>query len=359
METTPDALREEQPQADDGTGAQGKRRHQWQPLLGLSLEIGIVFVLFDLVYRWSVRQPGWWRQSLFRERGFVIESPGWLLPDLLCTLLLLPLLRVVFAGWRLPQLGLRGVGFSASLREGVVLLGAALLLVNLSLLCWPEIPAMAFRAYGITRTADLWVYLLWVIPVMAGVGEELFFRGVVHGGLSEANRSWGPLTAAVLFAGVHYFQGLVPLLLFHLPISLLFMLNYRRNGNLLGLMLVHTLFDWIVFSEFYLVFRAGHHRVGIAAGLLVLSLLLLLFARRQLVRVGEALRAWSRELGREWRGGVPLLLAFTLVMGLVAQFTTPYNPLMLRWDARPVLLGLLTLLVVARVALWRLRVSCA
>lgn len=86
---------------------------------------------------------------------------------------------------------------------------------------------------------------LFLVSLLAGVGEELLFRGVIQGGLSGLLGPWPALIlASVLFGAMHaltraYFI-IATLMGFYLG------LIYLWTGNLLIPILIHFLYDWIV-----------------------------------------------------------------------------------------------------------------
>lgn len=88
------------------------------------------------------------------------------------------------------------------------------------------------------------------VSALAGIGEELLFRGVIQAGLSN---TWSPvagiLVASVLFGAAHAVS------LSYLALATLMGLYlgalYQWSGNLLVPMIVHALYDWIAI-HFYL-----------------------------------------------------------------------------------------------------------
>ena len=89
-----------------------------------------------------------------------------------------------------------------------------------------------------------------LVSALAGIGEELLFRGVLQAGLSEA---WSPMAgivvASLLFGAAHAvsLSYLVLATLMGLYLGLL----YHLTGNLLLPIIVHALYDWIAI-HFYL-----------------------------------------------------------------------------------------------------------
>ena len=80
------------------------------------------------------------------------------------------------------------------------------------------------------------------LALMAGVGEEALFRGVVQGGLTDMI-GWLPalLIASVLFGVVHWLTGLYALLAGVVGLYLGGL--YLLTGNLLVPIVVHALYD--------------------------------------------------------------------------------------------------------------------
>lgn len=92
---------------------------------------------------------------------------------------------------------------------------------------------------------------LFLVSLLAGVGEELLFRGVIQGGLSSLLGPWPALIlASVLFGTLHaltraYFI-IATLMGFYLGMI------YLWTGNLLIPVLVHFLYDWVVLRYYIL-----------------------------------------------------------------------------------------------------------
>lgn len=104
------------------------------------------------------------------------------------------------------------------------------------------------------RTTPAGTVLL--VSLLAGVGEELLFRGVIQGGLSGVLGPWAALVvASILFGAVHaltraYFI-IATLMGFYLG------LMYLWTDNLLIPILIHFLYDWIVLRYYPFTDRSG------------------------------------------------------------------------------------------------------
>lgn len=92
------------------------------------------------------------------------------------------------------------------------------------------------------RTTEGWLKNLLFIAVFAGVGEELFFRGVIQRLLIRSTRNpWvGILLTAIIFSGFHMqFYGFLP----RLFLGALLGAIYWYSGSLWVAILVHFLYD--------------------------------------------------------------------------------------------------------------------
>lgn len=149
--------------------------------------------------------------------------------------------------FRLDLLG--DLDFSlAALNRGV--LGTVPLLLGVWALAttawaWVEELTKIMREFVVPLFAKAPAGTLFMVALLAGVGEELLFRGVVQGGLDGVLGPWPALVvASLLFGAMHaltraYFI-VATLMGFYLG------LVYLWSGNLLVPILVHFLYDWIV-----------------------------------------------------------------------------------------------------------------
>lgn len=115
--------------------------------------------------------------------------------------------------------------------------------------------------------------LLVMVPVtivLIGPGEELLFRGIVQGSLRER---FGPVIAIVLasaiFATAHITSltgslesRMVTVTLLFVP-TLVFAISYERTGNILVPMLIHGLYNAILFSLQYVVIKFSSMPTGL------------------------------------------------------------------------------------------------
>lgn len=88
------------------------------------------------------------------------------------------------------------------------------------------------------------------VSLLAGIGEELLFRGVVQ---AELTAWWTPTTgivaASLLFGAAHAVS--LPYFILATLMGLYLGLLYHFSGNLLLPIIVHALYDWIAI-HFYL-----------------------------------------------------------------------------------------------------------
>lgn len=82
-----------------------------------------------------------------------------------------------------------------------------------------------------------------LISLLAGFGEELLFRGVLQGWLTELAGPWtGVLAAAVVFGLLHFLSWTY--FVFAVGFGIYLGVIYELTGNLLVVCLVHALYDW-------------------------------------------------------------------------------------------------------------------
>ncbi len=250
--------------------------------------------------------------SMFREHArYEAETPLWLLRFLAIHVALFVVVRTI-AGWRRVELGL-GSPLSG-MRENTALGFVVLAITNVGMCVIPGVTDQAWAAYGMRSSSDLLVFLLWISPVVAGIGEEVVFRAMLQGRLIEAHPAWGVVAAALVFALLHRFQGLVPLLGMHVPASLLFAIVYAQRRDLASQIVSHAAYDIVVFGELWLVHAAGLPRLAVCGALLAIAIAGVIGFRADLGRIV----GWSRDLGRAlWAGrrsalfaaiAIPLLL---------------------------------------------------
>lgn len=92
--------------------------------------------------------------------------------------------------------------------------------------------------------ADCNVIDLAIIAFLAGVGEELFFRGWLQGALTNRFGLWtGILGASIVFGLAHYLSTMYAVYAFITGIYL--GVIYHVTGNLYIVMAIHAVYDFI------------------------------------------------------------------------------------------------------------------
>lgn len=131
---------------------------------------------------------------------------------------------------------------------------------------------------------DLFLNIIFV-ALLAGVGEELLFRGVVQRLLSRKYGRWtGIVVAALLFSAIHLqFYGFVPRFLLGMVLGILF----AYSGSLWVAMLAHFFYDATLITAAYVNPELLKEESGIPLLQLVLpaliSLLLSVWVIRQMI----------------------------------------------------------------------------
>jgi len=123
-----------------------------------------------------------------------------------------------------------------------------MLLVFLLMLRWPIGPLARIKQFSeeVIRPlfASCTILDLAVISVLAGVGEEMLFRGVLQAAFTQW---WGPwigiIAASVLFGAVHPITPAYVVLAAGLGVYLGYV--WVASGNLLVVIVAHALYDFL------------------------------------------------------------------------------------------------------------------
>lgn len=97
---------------------------------------------------------------------------------------------------------------------------------------------------------------VFLVSLLAGVGEELLFRGVIQGGLEGLLGAWPALILASLLFGVMHALTRAYFIIATL-MGLYLGWIYMRTGNLLIPILIHFLYDWAVLRYYLARQQAG------------------------------------------------------------------------------------------------------
>ena len=160
----------------------------------------------------------------------------------------LALLALVLAAWLSIDLWARFYLDMPTLNWAVVatvpLLGAMLALTK-SDWQWVKVLNEPVETYIKPMLKGLPPGGLFLIALAAGTGEELLFRGLIQQGLSDwAGAGFGLVAASVLFGLAHalnrYYVLVTVVMGFYLG------LLYQASENILLVLLVHALYDWVV-----------------------------------------------------------------------------------------------------------------
>jgi membrane protease YdiL (CAAX protease family) len=260
---------------------------------------------------------GAWDASMFRpdEPARFYETPRWAVTFVIEVAVLIPAARIFLGHWTRADFGLAHP--FATLGECCSILVLRVLIASIGVLLIPGIAEAVWAPYAIRTQADLLVFVLWISPFVAGFGEEVLFRSYIQGAWMGVNVAWGAVAAAVAFALLHGFQGLVPLLGMHLPTGLLVVGVYAQRRDLPSQILGHALFDVVIFAELFAVHEGKVAKGPLAVGLFALCGVALFLLRRHVRSTFAATWDLLRSLRADLRhapfavlAGAALLAAF-------------------------------------------------
>ncbi|KAF3982471.1 MAG: CPBP family intramembrane metalloprotease [Methylococcales symbiont of Hymedesmia sp. n. MRB-2018] len=97
---------------------------------------------------------------------------------------------------------------------------------------------------------------LFILALIAGVSEEVLFRGVIQPWMEN---SWGMtaglITSSILFGLVHAITPLYAFLAMSISIYLGLFLDYGGERNLLTPIVIHTTYDFLAFLTIMKIYR--------------------------------------------------------------------------------------------------------
>lgn len=118
-----------------------------------------------------------------------------------------------------------------------------------------KIRNVLFETLGPSMHRYNWADLL-VIAVIAGVSEEILFRGVIQPWIED---SWGMMTGLIacslLFGLVHAVTLLYAILAASVGIYLGLVLDYESERNLLIPIVIHSVYDFLAFIVIVKMYR--------------------------------------------------------------------------------------------------------
>jgi len=263
----------------------------------------------------------WWRRSVLgREQiRFGFELPATIVAMVAGVLVVVPLLRRVSSGESWAALGLRRTSDPRAWASGAAIAGTAIGLAGLMGLVLPETTMDVWRKLGIRTSEDLGLFVLVVAPIFAALAEEVVYRGLMQSSLQRVHVGWGAVAVIVTFAGAHAYQGIVSVLLFVLPGTILFTAARRLDPGLGPLMAAHLIIDIAIFAGFFLCDARPELRIVVCGLALVASAGLLLATRRALGALLDEARGWVPTLRGQVRRHVPWVVGFVLAAGAIAM----------------------------------------
>lgn len=185
------------------------------------------------------RRCRWWVVSLAAgfEGGFLVLA--WLL------------------GWLLDQPPLAQLSWNLVDAAWGVAASVPMLLGALALIRWPVGPLARIKQFSEEVIAPLFAvctpFDLALIALLAGVGEEICFRGVLQPYFADRYSLWrGIAMTSILFGLLHPISGAYILLAAAASVYLGWV--FHASGNLLAPIIAHALYDLVMLL--YLVRRA-------------------------------------------------------------------------------------------------------
>lgn len=263
----------------------------------------------------------WWHSSVLgREQiRFAFELPAMIVAMAAGVLLVLPVLRRVSSGESWADLGLRRTSRPGAWASGAVIAAVGIGVAALLGLILPEMTLEVWRTLGIRTEADLVLFVFVVAPLFAALTEEVVYRGFMQSGLQRIHVGWGAVAAIVTFAAAHAYQGILSVLIFVLPVTILFTAARRLDPGLGPLMAAHLIMDVAIFAGFFLCdTRPDLHTVtcGLA---LIASATTLLATRRALWALLVDTRGWMSTLRGHTLRHLPWVVVFVLTAGAIAM----------------------------------------
>ena len=155
----------------------------------------------------------------------------------------------VFAGWLAGQSPLSRFAFDLTGAAWGVAATAPLFVAFLALKRWPVGPLRSIQRFTDEVMLPMFESCSWVdllgISCLAGLGEEMFFRGLVQDVIAWYVQPWAAVAlAAALFGAMH------PVTLSYAVLAALMGVYlgalYLLTGNLLAAVVAHALYDFVV-----------------------------------------------------------------------------------------------------------------
>lgn len=162
--------------------------------------------------------------------------------------LLALVLDMIFGLRMLADLSFSMAAINLSLAATIPLLAAVWLLGRMGWV-WVRELQKFMREFLIPLFQNAPPGILFLVSLLAGVGEELLFRGVIQGGLDGVVGNTGALViASVIFGAMHAVSR--PYFIITTLMGLYLGWLYLATGNLLIPILVHFIYDWVVLRHY-------------------------------------------------------------------------------------------------------------
>ncbi len=157
-------------------------------------------------------------------------------------------LDMLFGLRMLEDLSFSMTAINLSLAATVPLLVAVWLLGTMDW-AWVRELQKFMREFLIPLFRNAPVGILFLVSLLAGVGEELLFRGVIQGGLDGViGKTSALVIASVIFGAMHAVSR--PYFIITTLMGLYLGWLYLATGNLLIPILVHFIYDWVVLRHY-------------------------------------------------------------------------------------------------------------
>ncbi len=290
-------------------------------VLWLVLDLLAFHVSVRLLFELLSSLGPWWRSSILgREQiRFAYEIPAITLALVAGVLLVLPVARMVSSRESWAALGLRRVNDPKAWASGVAIASVVIGTAGLMGLVLPELTLDVWRRLGIQTQAELVLFVLVVAPIFAALAEEVVYRGFIQSGLQRVHVGWGAVAAIVTFAGAHAHQGILSVLLFVLPGTILFTAARRLDPGLGPLMAAHLVIDLAIFAGFFLCDARPELRIVVCGIALVSSVGALLATRRAFGSLLAETWRWMSSLRGEVFRHLPWVVGFVLGAGAIVM----------------------------------------
>lgn len=290
-------------------------------VLWLLLDLLAFHLAVRLSFEILTRFAPWSRASVLgrEEIRFPFEVPAMIIAMTLGVLVVLPLLRTVSSRESWANLGLRRTGGAQAWAPGVAIAAFGIGVAALMGLVLPGMTMDVWRKLGIQTVEDLTLFVVVVAPIFAALAEEVLYRGFMQSGLQRVHVGWGAVAVILTFAGAHAYQGLVSVLFFVLPVTILYTAARRLDPGLGPLMAAHLVVDVAIFAGFFLCDARPDLRV-IVCGVALVAAAGTVFATRGALRtlLVEA-RGWLPTLRGSVVRHAPWVLGFVLGAGAMAM----------------------------------------